>query len=72
MEFLRQELWSGLPFPSPEDFHNPGCIRYPVLWAHSLPSEPTGKPEFPINISDNDEGEREELKSWLKTQHLKN
>ena len=24
MGFLRQEYWSGLPFPSPEDFPNPG------------------------------------------------
>ena len=25
MEFSRQEYWSGLPFPSPEDLHNPGA-----------------------------------------------
>ena len=24
MEFSRQEYWSGLPFPSPEDFPDPG------------------------------------------------
>ena len=24
MEFLRQEYWSGLPFPSPGDLSNPG------------------------------------------------
>ena len=24
MEFSRQENWSGLPFPSPEDLPNPG------------------------------------------------
>jgi len=24
MRFSRQEYWSGLPFPSPEDFPNPG------------------------------------------------
>ena len=24
MGFSRQEYWSGLPFPSPEDLHNPG------------------------------------------------
>ena len=24
MEFSRQEYWSGLPFPTPEDFPNPG------------------------------------------------
>ena len=26
MEFSRQEYWSGLPFPTPEDLHNGvGC-----------------------------------------------
>ena len=24
MEFSKQEYWSGLPFPSPEDFPDPG------------------------------------------------
>ena len=24
MEFYRQEYWSGLPFPTPEDLPNPG------------------------------------------------
>jgi len=24
MEFFRQEYWSGLPFPSPGDLHDPG------------------------------------------------
>ena len=24
MEFSRQEYWSGLPFPSPEELPNPG------------------------------------------------
>ena len=24
MRFFRQEYWNGLPFPSPEDFPNPG------------------------------------------------
>ena len=30
--FSRQEYWSGLPFPAPEDLPNPGIkTRYPVL-----------------------------------------
>ena len=38
---LRQEYWSGLPFPSPGDFPNPGIEpRSPVLQADSLPSKP--------------------------------
>ena len=41
MEFSRQEYWSGLPFPSPEDLLNPGIES--ALWADSLPSEPPGK-----------------------------
>ena len=43
MEFSRQEYWSGLPFPSPEDFPNqriePGS---PALQGDTLPSEPPG------------------------------
>ena len=37
MEFSRQEYWSGLPFPTSEDFTNPGielvsCIGRGVLY----------------------------------------
>ena len=32
MEFFREEYWSGLPFPSPEDLLNPGIeLTSPVL-----------------------------------------
>ena len=45
MEFSRQEYWSGLPFPSPEDVPNPGIEpKSPGLQACSLLSEPPGKP----------------------------
>ncbi|KAM7228440.1 hypothetical protein CapIbe_020894, partial [Capra ibex] len=41
MEFSRQEYWSGLPFPSPEDLSDLGIEpRCPTLQADSLPSEP--------------------------------
>ena len=44
MEFSRQEYWSGLPFPSPEDLPNPEIEPgSPALRADSLPSEPPGK-----------------------------
>ena len=34
VEFSRQEYWSGLPFPSPEDLPNPGVVpRSPNLQA---------------------------------------
>ena len=44
-EFSGQEHWSGLPFPSPGDFPNPGIkTGSPALQADSLPTEPPGKP----------------------------
>ena len=37
MGFSRQEYWSGLPFPSPGDFSNPGIEPVsPVLQADAL------------------------------------
>ena len=46
MEFSRSEYWSGQPFPSPEDFPNPGIEpKSPTLQADSLPAEPQGKPK---------------------------
>ena len=42
--FLRQEYWSGLPFPMPGGLPNPGIEPgSPALQADSLPSEPPGK-----------------------------
>ena len=39
--FSRQEYWSGLPFPSPEDLPDPGMEpRSPALQAEALTSEP--------------------------------
>ena len=44
MGFSRQEYWSGLPFPSPEDLPDPGIKpRSPALQADSLPTELCGK-----------------------------
>ena len=41
MEFLRQEYWSGLPFPSPRDLPNPGNEPgSPALQADALLSVP--------------------------------
>ena len=41
MEFCSQEYWSGLPFPSPGSFSDPGIKPgSPALQADSLPSEP--------------------------------
>jgi len=45
MGFSRQEYWSGVPFPSPEDLPNPEIEpRSPALQADALTSEPPGKP----------------------------
>ena len=47
MGFSRQEYWSGLPFPSPEDLPDPGIKpRSPAFQADALPSEPPGKPQL--------------------------
>ena len=47
MGFLRQEYWSGLPFPPPGDLPDPGIEPTspvsPALQADSLPTEPSGK-----------------------------
>ena len=43
--FLRQEYWSGLPFPSPGDLPNAGIEPWsPAFQADALTSEPPGKP----------------------------
>ena len=43
MGFFRQEYWSGLPFPSPENLPHPGIEPWsPALQADSLPFELQG------------------------------
>ena len=45
MGFSRQEYWSGLPFPSPGNFPDPGIESGSLaLQEDSLPSELPGKP----------------------------
>ena len=45
MEFSRQEYWSGLPFPSPEELPNPGIEPWsPASQADSLLFELQGTP----------------------------
>ena len=49
MGFSRQEYWSGLPFPSPEDLPDPGIEpRSPALEADALTSEPPGNPKASV------------------------
>ena len=48
MGFPRQEYWSGLPFPPPEDLPDPGmeptCLVFPALVGRFFTAEPLGKP----------------------------
>ena len=47
MEFLRQEYWSGLPFPSPGDLPDPGIKPTSPAWqVDSLPLHDLGSPSF--------------------------
>ena len=53
MEFSRPEYCSRLPFPSPEDFPNPGIEpRSPTLQADSLQPVPPGKPIYTIFLQE--------------------
>ena len=51
MRFLRQEYWSGLPYPPLGDLPNPGIkptpLTSPPLAGVSLPLVPPGKPSLP-------------------------
>ena len=45
MGFPRQEYWSGLPFPTPGDFPNPGIKPTSLALAGGLfTTEPQGSP----------------------------
>ena len=45
MGFSRQEYWSGLPFPSPEDLPDPGIeLASPALADGFFTLAPHGKP----------------------------
>ena len=49
MGFLKQESWSGLPFPSPGDLPNPGLKPMsPALAGRFFTTESPGKPLFKI------------------------
>ena len=52
--FFRQEYWSGLPCPPPEDLWDPGIklvsFMFPALSCRFFTTEPPGKPSFPEHI----------------------
>ena len=51
MGFLRQEYWSGLPYPLPDLLHPGVEPGYPALHTDSLSSEPPGKPTVFLNMA---------------------
>ena len=52
MRFPKQEYWSGLPCPHPEDLPNRGIgSGSPALWVDSLQSELPGKPFFSTTLA---------------------
>ena len=51
MEFTRQEYWSGLPFPPPEDFPHPGIKTHISDLLHwQVDSLPLGLPGKPSQV----------------------
>ena len=55
MGLFRQKHWSQLPFPSPKELSDPGiqfaCPMSPALQVDSLPTEPPGKPGWPLELT---------------------
>ena len=73
MEFSRQEYWSGLSVPSPEDLPNPGIEpRSPALQADSLPAEPPGKPKWHVNVLLNSRAGKRADFYWFLVQYSEN
>ena len=50
MGFPRQEYWSGLPFPSPEDLSDPGIepTSPALVGGFFLPLSHPGKQDYPL------------------------
>ena len=70
MEFSRQEYWSGLPFPPPQDLPDPGFERTPpVSQMDSLPLSQQGSPSREgVGVKANLEWVRAEMRKqsgWL-------
>ena len=67
--FLRQEYWSGLPFPSPGDLHEPGIeLESPTLASRFFSTEPPGQhPQHTYNPPNPVSGIANSLQPWLST-----
>ena len=62
MGFLRQEYWSGLPFPSPRDLSDSGIEpTSPELSGRFFTAGPPGKLPSPHFIGEQAEGQGEEV-----------
>ena len=56
--FLRQEYWSGLPFPFPGDLPNPGIEpTFPSLVGGFFTTEPLGKPNLSESLTKETKGD---------------
>jgi len=54
MGFSRKEYWSGLPFPPPGDFSDPGIeLTPPALAGRFFTTVPPGKPYPPTQVRAN-------------------
>ena len=68
MGFSRQDYWSGLPFPSPEDLPDPGIEPWsPALQADSLPFELL---RSPLNCKDPPICDAQQVSFWPLTGNL--
>ena len=68
MEFSRQENWSGLPLPPPDDLPDPGIeTGSPALEADSLLSEPPGKPNKDLKKKKSHQGRNRKSKEYFLT-----
>ena len=69
MGFSRQEYWSGLPFPSPGDFADPGIepvsLSFPALAGGFFITEPSGRSPTVPGAGDNSEAGSAQLNAAL-------
>ena len=63
MGFPRQEYWSGLPFPSPEDLSNQGWNPHLLHWqVDALPLIQQGSPASMLTLKKKD--------TWKTLNHI--
>ena len=66
MEFSKKEYWNGLHCLSPVDLPGPGIEpKYLSMHVDSLPSEPSGKPQYRTDIKRQNRTESPEINHSL-------